>query len=44
MDRKKKLRKEQIAKAKERKKQEESGAIKTRTGFSRWTMSTPKSD
>jgi hypothetical protein len=44
MDKKKKLRKEQIARAKERKEQAESGAIKTRTGFSRWTMSTPKSD
>lgn len=44
IDKKKKLRKEQIARAKERKEQEESGAIKTRTGLSRWTMSTPESD
>ncbi len=44
LDKKKKLRKEQIARAKERKEQEEAGTIKTRTGFSRWTMSTPESD
>ena len=44
LENKKRLRKEQIAKAKARKKQEESGIIKTRTGLSRWTMSTPKSD
>lgn len=44
IDKKRKLRKEQIARAKERKEQEESGAIKTRTGLSRWTMSTPESD
>jgi len=44
LDRKKNLRKEQIARAKERKEQKESGVIKTRTGFNRWTMSTPKSD